>query len=92
MISQTVIPIRYNRIEILHIEKGSPEISAVILHAYPARVRAKIVQIERRVTTRIEPFRSKSAGGGGVTRVESTRICPVVIEVSDVVRDFEMCR
>lgn len=79
MIAQTIIPIRHHRVEILHVERRSPEIGAVVLHAYPARVRTQKVQIERGVHVSIEPFRLKGAGAGGIACIEGARIGPVIV-------------
>lgn len=85
MIPHTIIPIRHHRVEILHVEIRCPEIGAVVLHAYPACVRAEIVQIERRVHVSIEPFRSKGTVSGGITCVENAGVYSVAIDVSEVV-------
>ena len=81
-VPETVIPIRHHRIEIPHVESGRVKIDAKVLHAYPARVRAEIVQIERIVHVGVELFRPQSTSGGRVTGVESAGICSAVIDVS----------
>lgn len=84
MIPHTIIPIRHHRVEILHVEIRCPEIGAVVLHAYPACVRAEIVQIERCVHVSIEPFRSKSTVSGRITCVEKAGVYSVAIDVSEI--------
>ena len=79
---ETVIPIRHHRIEIPHVKTGRVKIDAKVLHAYPTRVRAEIVQIERVVHVGIQLFRPQGTSGGRVTGVESAGVCSAVMDVS----------